>query len=183
MLLVLFGRLISILTLISYRVIGICEMLAQLSPIEYIIAMRFLPVYCLILVAVFPGGCQSTDHHSDTPDTSDTTEAASSDGCAKATQAYQDALNEAIEQAPSCQTDSDCVLFFADISTSNCPYFSISSCGSVVHREAAAKFESSEVQNRICKAAGSGPNGCSIESICAVGPTTPSCEAGECVAQ
>jgi hypothetical protein len=129
-------------------------------------------LFVTLLSAGYIMGCHSESYQ---------TEGANSDGCFRGMAVYEEELQKAIELAPSCESDSDCVLFSANVS--NCRFLIISVCETVVHRVTAKTFESSDVKNRICKAAGNGPEACAVSGICAGGPTTPACESGECIAK
>jgi hypothetical protein len=146
-------------------VVRLARLLVQSNNSILKLLMRPLLVVFITLLAA----CQSTD--SDNSNTN---------VCERGMEAYEQALQEAIDLAPSCETDSDCVISSASVL--NCPFFRMTVCGQSVHRATAARLESSEVESRICDAAGSGPYGCSIDGICAQ-PGTPACEDGTCVAR
>jgi hypothetical protein len=99
------------------------------------------------------------------------------DTCSVATEMRDEALGEAFVDAPTCQTDSDCVELTTTIRCAS--VLTLTDCGFVVHREVAQRYAKARVQDRVCDALETAEFGCQLQPLC-IGQGAPACVAGEC---
>jgi hypothetical protein len=88
------------------------------------------------------------------------------------------ALADAIEMAPPCTDDADCIAMHEGAS---CPgVIDIDLCALAVHRLVPEYYDPEAVTRAMCEATKGAELGCSVQASCLdVGP--PRCVAGECV--
>jgi len=81
------------------------------------------------------------------------------------------------QDQPACTRDDECVLVALDV---ECDGFSASSCGTIVHRVAAARWDAAKVCHDIDRASVPSKFGCAFDASCAGPAGPPVCRAGRC---
>lgn len=100
------------------------------------------------------------------------------DTCQAGLRIHGEALAAAIERAPACVDDSDCISMPEEVS---CPgSISISLCDVAVHRLVPEYYDREAVVAAMCEAAEGSDVGCSVNAACRE-HGEPECVAGECV--
>lgn len=98
--------------------------------------------------------------------------------CDPAGRVHKQALDEALDQAPPCESDTDCV---AMEDTAECEgLVEIHGCDLAVHRRVLDLYDPVEVGERMCEAAADAVYGCEVSVLC-VAHGAAVCRAGECV--
>jgi hypothetical protein len=109
------------------------------------------------------------DSHHDVPGES---------ACDPASRVHDEALAEALDQAPACASDSDCV---AMEDSAVCEgLVEIHRCDLAVHQRVLELYDPIDVGERMCEAAGDAVYGCTVSALC-VPHGEAVCRAGECV--
>jgi hypothetical protein len=90
---------------------------------------------------------------------------------------HREALKAALERAPSCEDDADCVVMREAVA---CPgSLDINLCDLAVHRQVLDYYDRDAVAQAMCEATEGSELGCSISASCAA-HEQPRCQAGEC---
>lgn len=90
---------------------------------------------------------------------------------------HGEALRAALDRAPSCEDDEDCVVMREAVA---CPgTLDINLCDLAVHRQVLDYYDRDAVAQAMCEATEGSELGCSISASCAA-HEQPLCRAGEC---
>lgn len=99
------------------------------------------------------------------------------DACRIALSMRDEALAEAQNDPPRCQSDADCVVFSSRV---ECGAVSLGDCGIIAHREVARRYAAMSVPDKVCRAVADSELGCWVGPACAR-TGSPVCLAGNCV--
>jgi hypothetical protein len=102
---------------------------------------------------------------------------ATSDPCQRAYRVHGEALADAIESAPDCSEDADCVVM--DDRASCQGLVEVDLCDLSVHSEVLELYDPVDVSRRMCEAARGSRYACSISAACAE-HGAPVCHEGRC---
>jgi hypothetical protein len=106
------------------------------------------------------------------------TDAPFESACEPASRVHDEALAQALDQAPACESNADCV---AMTDSAECEgLVEIHRCDLAVHKRVLELYDPAEVGERMCEAAGDAQYGCTLNTLC-VPHGAPLCHAGACV--
>jgi hypothetical protein len=109
---------------------------------------------------------------------SDGDDGSSDDVCADALEVYGDALRRAMDSAPPCQVDADCVVMADHAACKG--LIEINGCEMAVHHGVVDAYDAREVAMEICELARQSEFGCTISASCAA-HGEPVCREGACM--